>query len=234
MISSITVTKDIATFINIFTIEATKQQALIDKLKIQTEIISKQPGFIAANFHRSLDGTRVINYVQWTSIEASRSIHQNPEISAAFATYQDLDVKMDLRYYEVAFTRGQPIKIEADNNLITQIDVLHVAPDNQQLLLEKLTQVIDPAIAKATGNLSTAWIPSLDGNRIINYSQWSSQDSYDAAISNLNQAVLSEQQTNSSLKEIPPFMQAVEDLVQHVDSHVYEIDFIADAHRLLT
>ncbi|MBW4562895.1 MAG: antibiotic biosynthesis monooxygenase [Mojavia pulchra JT2-VF2] len=222
MITTIAVTNNVATFINIFTIEATKQQALIDHLKIHTETIRKQPGFITANFHRSLDGTRVINYVQWTSIEASKAIHQNPDISAAFATYQDLGVSMDLRYYEVVLTRGQPIKIEAHNNLITQIDVLYVAPENQQSLLQKLTQVIDPAIAKQTGNLSTAWIRSLDGNRIINYSQWSSKDTYDAAMSNLNRNADSEEQT------------AIKDVVQQLDSHLYQIDFIADADGLLT
>ncbi|MCC5661233.1 antibiotic biosynthesis monooxygenase [Nostoc sp. XA010] len=222
MITTIAVSSHVATFINIFTVEATKQQALLDHLKTDTETINKQPGFITANFHRSLDGIRVINYVQWTSIEASKAIHQNPDISASFASYQDLGVSLDLRYYEVALTRGQPIKVEAHNNLITQIDLFHVTPEDQQSLLQKLTQVIDPVIAKQTGNLSTAWIRSLDGNRIINYSQWSNKDAYDAAMSNLNWAADSEEQA------------AIKNLVQQLDSHLYQIDFIADTNGLLT
>ncbi|MBD2772866.1 antibiotic biosynthesis monooxygenase family protein [Iningainema tapete] len=73
-------------------------------------LVRKQPGFLAANFHRSLDGTKVVNYVQWASIEASRAIHHNPDISNAFASYQELGVSMDLRYYETAFTHRQSAK----------------------------------------------------------------------------------------------------------------------------
>lgn len=209
--SSITVNRDLVSFINVFTVEPTKQQALIDRLKLHAEtLVSKQPGFISAKGYCSLDRTRVVNYVHWTSVEASKAIHKNPDISAAFTSYQELDVSMDLRYYEVASLRKQPTIIQADSNYITQINLLHVVSENQQLLLEKLTQIIDPVISCAMGNLSTVWLRSLDGIRIVSYSQWSNQDSYDAAFVNLDWA-------------------AGANLIEQVDSHLYQLNFVVDA-----
>lgn len=231
MMTKIAAGSDIATFINVFTVESAKQQALLERLKIHADtLVGKQPGFLTANAYRSLDGTRAVNYVQWTSVEASKAIHQNPDIGSAFASYQDLGVSMDLRYYEVAFARRQPIIVQAHSNHHTQIDVLHVAPKNQQLLLEKLTQVIEPTISQQTGNLSTVWLRSLDGTRIINYSQWSSKDAYDAAIFNLNQIAGDEEQASISPEGIPLFMQAVQDLIEQIESHLYKVDFIVDPH----
>jgi Antibiotic biosynthesis monooxygenase len=42
------------------------------------------PGFIPANVHRSLDGTKVINHAQWESVEAFTSSLRNPDVAAYF------------------------------------------------------------------------------------------------------------------------------------------------------
>jgi hypothetical protein len=55
----------IATLINVFTVEPKNQQRVKDKLTEATEkVMSQQEGFISANIHKSLDGTRVVNYAQ--------------------------------------------------------------------------------------------------------------------------------------------------------------------------
>jgi heme-degrading monooxygenase HmoA len=36
------------------------------------------PGFISANIHLSTDGTRVVNYAQWQSIEAYQAVFEDP------------------------------------------------------------------------------------------------------------------------------------------------------------
>ncbi|WP_169221177.1 antibiotic biosynthesis monooxygenase family protein [Brasilonema sp. UFV-L1] len=213
--TTITLSHDVATFINIFTVEPTKQKALIDRLKLHAEtMISQQAGFISAIAHRSLDGTKVVNYVQWTSVEASKAIHRNPAISAGFASYQEFGVSMDLHYYETVFTQGQPVTIQTHSTLITQIDVLHVAPDNQRLLLERLTHDFN-SVAQQSNNRSTIWLRSLDGIRVMTYSKWSHQNNDDAVISNRNQITASE------------------DLIEHIDSNCYEVDFIVNTQGLL-
>ena len=66
MTTTISVDQDIATLINMFTVEPNNQQQLVDLLdQATTQVIRHRPGFISANIHASLDGTRVVNYAQW-------------------------------------------------------------------------------------------------------------------------------------------------------------------------
>jgi hypothetical protein len=54
--------------VNIFTVEPARQIELFDALEDATnKIFVTLPGFISANLHVGLDGTRVINYAQWAS-----------------------------------------------------------------------------------------------------------------------------------------------------------------------
>ncbi|MCW9707197.1 antibiotic biosynthesis monooxygenase family protein [Fodinibius salsisoli] len=62
--------EDIFTLINVFQVDPTNQQELVDLLIEATdETMSNLPGFISANIHQSLDGERVVNYAQWESKE---------------------------------------------------------------------------------------------------------------------------------------------------------------------
>lgn len=38
----------------------------------------EQPGLLSATFHRSLDGTRVINYGHWENAEAIEALQKQP------------------------------------------------------------------------------------------------------------------------------------------------------------
>ena len=65
-----TISKDaqILTLINVATVEPENQQRLVEMFEIVTEnVMSKQPGFISANIHKSLDGEKVVTYAQWRS-----------------------------------------------------------------------------------------------------------------------------------------------------------------------
>ncbi|WP_352680159.1 antibiotic biosynthesis monooxygenase family protein [Mesorhizobium sp. M0184] len=43
----------------------------------RARFMARQPGFISISLHRSLDGRRIVNYVQWQSRDLLRSAHQN-------------------------------------------------------------------------------------------------------------------------------------------------------------
>ena len=78
----VTIAKDneVVTLINVFTVAPEDQQRLVDVLADATRaVMRKQPGFVSANIHRSLDGTRVTNYAQWRSTEAFETMLQNQE-----------------------------------------------------------------------------------------------------------------------------------------------------------
>jgi antibiotic biosynthesis monooxygenase (ABM) superfamily enzyme len=51
--------------INVFTVDPKDQERLVELWQEGTEEVMRHlPGFISANVHRSLDGTKVINYAQ--------------------------------------------------------------------------------------------------------------------------------------------------------------------------
>ncbi len=63
----------LATIINVFVVEPSNQQKLLDILARATETaVRDMPGFVSAALHRSLDGTKVTMYGQWESEEHYR------------------------------------------------------------------------------------------------------------------------------------------------------------------
>lgn len=66
--TEISTTADVMTLVNVFTVASDRQQELIDLLAEASEVMVELPGFISANVHRSDDGERVVNYVQWRSL----------------------------------------------------------------------------------------------------------------------------------------------------------------------
>lgn len=74
---------DVATLVNVFTVEPENQQRLVDMLLEATEQTMKGlPGFVSASIHKSLDGVRVANYAQWRSREDFEAMLKNPDATA--------------------------------------------------------------------------------------------------------------------------------------------------------
>jgi quinol monooxygenase YgiN len=89
--------RDVMTLINVFTVKPEKQQALVDLLIEATDrTMKRQPGFVSATIHRSLDGTKVVNYAQWRSKGDFDAMRSNPdarphmEAAAALATFEPI------------------------------------------------------------------------------------------------------------------------------------------------
>ncbi|HEX4659891.1 MAG TPA: antibiotic biosynthesis monooxygenase family protein [Streptosporangiaceae bacterium] len=77
--STIRAGNPVVTLINVFTVEPEKQDRLIEVWQRSTdEVIRHLPGFVSANIHASLDGTKVVNYAQWESQEALASMLADP------------------------------------------------------------------------------------------------------------------------------------------------------------
>lgn len=71
-VTTITVAGDTeqVALINVFTVDPERQIELVDALdRASVEIFTAMPGFLSANLHISLDGTRVVNYAQWASAQ---------------------------------------------------------------------------------------------------------------------------------------------------------------------
>ncbi len=103
--STIKKSNPVITMINVFAVEPEKQQEFLDAMRVHTDtVIRKIPGFIASNFHRSLDGMRVVNYSQWESKEAFEAVHRDPEYLASREANKHLIISTDQHLYTVEFT----------------------------------------------------------------------------------------------------------------------------------
>jgi quinol monooxygenase YgiN len=81
----------VVTLINVFTVDPSNQLRLVELWQQGTEEVMRHlPGFISANVHRSLDGTKVINYAQWDSVESFNASLQNPDAASYFATLAEI------------------------------------------------------------------------------------------------------------------------------------------------
>lgn len=76
--TTITTTEQVMTLVNVFTVPPQDQQELLDVLVEATDVMRERPGFISANLHRSVDGTRVVNYAQWRTRGDYEAMLQQP------------------------------------------------------------------------------------------------------------------------------------------------------------
>lgn len=68
------------TLINVFDVDASKQQELVDLLTEGTEeVMRHRPGFVSVNILASNDGTRVVNYAQWRSQDDVKATMADPD-----------------------------------------------------------------------------------------------------------------------------------------------------------
>jgi antibiotic biosynthesis monooxygenase (ABM) superfamily enzyme len=72
--ATIQVNTGAVTQINVFTVAPENQQALIDLLQEAANFASQVPGWISASIHRSLDGTRVVNYAQSKDLDSAQRV----------------------------------------------------------------------------------------------------------------------------------------------------------------
>jgi quinol monooxygenase YgiN len=72
--------RKLMTLVNVFTVTPDKQQQLVDLLVEAThEVMRHMPGFISASIHRSVDGSKVINYAQWSSRADFAALRDNAQ-----------------------------------------------------------------------------------------------------------------------------------------------------------
>ena len=104
MIAQIDDSVEIFTLLNTFHTSPDRQAAIVDSLRRFTSDFARSlPGFIGASVHASLDGARVVNYVQWRSRADIQSMLATPEAKAHMAEVGALADRVDPVPYRVAF-----------------------------------------------------------------------------------------------------------------------------------
>ena len=63
-----------------------KQAEVLSLMTERARFMARQPGFISISLHRSLDGKRIVNYVQWQDRDLLQSAHRSPDSARSGAT----------------------------------------------------------------------------------------------------------------------------------------------------
>ena len=79
-----------------------KQDELLRLMTERAQFMSRQPGFVSISLHRSLDGKRIVNYVQWASRDQLVAAHHTDEFRAKWPDVGNAAEGIGLNLYEVA------------------------------------------------------------------------------------------------------------------------------------
>jgi heme-degrading monooxygenase HmoA len=90
------------TQITVVEAEPGKQAEALELMTKRAQFMARQPGFVSISLHRSLDGRRIVNYVQWESRDLLAAAHQSPEFRREWGHFDRLADDIDPHLYEVA------------------------------------------------------------------------------------------------------------------------------------
>jgi quinol monooxygenase YgiN len=99
-----------ATFINTFRCRPEDQDEVVRiNVEIVDQVASTYPGFISASVHRSTDGTRVFNYLQWETAEHLAAMQRSSAFQAIARQFAGL-IEFEPHECELAHVaeRGAP------------------------------------------------------------------------------------------------------------------------------
>lgn len=102
--------KDII-LINTFIVnESTTQQQVVDKLENATkQILNNHSGFLSTRIYKSVDGIRVMSYVQWENKESIEKMLNDPDAIIHMNDISKL-AKVDRSLYELAYKEEKDVK----------------------------------------------------------------------------------------------------------------------------
>jgi heme-degrading monooxygenase HmoA len=90
------------TQITVVEAEPGKQDEALSLMADRARFMARQPGFRSISLHRSLDGRRIVNYVQWENRELLQSAHKSPQFRKEWGRFDKLTEEIDPHLYEVA------------------------------------------------------------------------------------------------------------------------------------
>jgi heme-degrading monooxygenase HmoA len=93
--------KQPVTQITVIESEPEKQAEALSLMIERARFMSRQPGFVSISLHRSVDGRRIINYIQWQNRDLLRSAHESPEFRKQWGHFDQLTDEIDPHLYEV-------------------------------------------------------------------------------------------------------------------------------------
>ena len=93
--------KQPTTQITVIEAEPGKQNEALSIMTERARFMARQPGFISVCLHRSLDGRRIVNYIQWESPDLLRAAHRSAEFRKEWNKFGATTDQIDPHLYEV-------------------------------------------------------------------------------------------------------------------------------------
>jgi heme-degrading monooxygenase HmoA len=215
----LTVTKNnpVLAEIDIFPVEPDRQRSLIDNLIEDIKTVFKpQPGFVAAAVHRSRDGLRVVNYVQWNSqndYEAYINKAEIPLLSSRLSAFSAPNSHL----YEIFISEPANSQMTISTTIegLINFGIFKLRNPLDQPRFLEATQEAVQLVTGQPGLVTTHFHRSLDGAMAVNYGLWSSHAEYVA------------------MNENPPFAEPLLEMRRLADNEfqmsLYEVVFVESA-----
>jgi len=74
--------------INLFTVDASEEEALMKAWAHDADFMKAQPGYISTQMHKGIGGSATfVNYAIWQDVESFRNAFQHPEFQKRLAEY---------------------------------------------------------------------------------------------------------------------------------------------------
>ena len=106
-ITTISPGTQILTAINVISVLPKDQARVVELLSRASDVLGKtQVGFLSANIHRSHDGTKVVNYVQWRSKQDFESVFSNAGFMELYGQVKELGQPAPYTYEVVHAVHG--------------------------------------------------------------------------------------------------------------------------------
>jgi hypothetical protein len=200
--------------INVFTLPAEQQPALVETLTaINREILAhKYPMIVSANFHRASDAPIIINYNQYTDRALGQFLRTQANVAPLMKRTHDLSEKHEIRWYEIAdvVTATGPedrIEVRDDRGTIGVVGIFTVAADKQGEVLALLKRYGEALKeVSAPGFIGIATHRGYQPAHVASYEQWASADAYRQAVASGPSAELLKQiRAAAEVAELHPY-----------------------------
>ena len=86
--------------ITVIECEPDSQSEALALMTERAHFMARQPGFISINVHRSLDGRRIANCIQWQNRHLLQAAHRSPEFRKEWSRFDQLTDEIDPHLYE--------------------------------------------------------------------------------------------------------------------------------------
>lgn len=173
---AISKSNDLLASIDLFATTPDKQQEAIANLSSYVQnLVQTQIGCASSSVNRSLDGERVMCYLQWNTEQAYK------DFIDLQSGYSGFDV-LDSHVYEVAVSQPEDADLTIQSGRLLHIGEFRLLPENQPRLVALEAEI--PSISLQHPDLLCVnFHRSLDGTRTMNYGFWSTLEQFGLLLS---------------------------------------------------